>query len=65
MTNAEVLRLWLDHPAQMVRDLFGVTPEAWQEEALEAFPHHQRICMKASKGVGKTALEAWLIWNSC
>ena len=63
MNKHEQLRHWLDHPAAMVRDLFKVEPEAWQEDALEAFPHHQRICMKASKGVGKTALEAWLIWN--
>lgn len=47
----------------MVRELFGVQPDKWQEEALECFPHHQRICFKASKGVGKTTCEAWLIWN--
>lgn len=47
----------------MVRELFNVEPDFWQEDALEAFPHHQRICMKASKGVGKTTIEAWLIWN--
>jgi hypothetical protein len=57
------LDVWLDHPAQMVEDLFEVTPDAWQAEALEAFPHSQRMAMKASKGVGKTCCEAWLIWN--
>ena len=54
---------WRSHPAQMVKEMFQVEPEPWQHEALEAFPHHQRICFKASKGVGKTCLEAWLIWN--
>jgi hypothetical protein len=54
---------WREHPAQMVRELFGVEPDPWQVEALERFPHSQRLCMKASKGVGKTAVEAWLIWN--
>jgi phage terminase large subunit len=66
MTNTDIsahFATWREHPAQMVRDLFRVTPEPWQAEALEAFPHHQRICMKASKGVGKTCLEAWLILN--
>lgn len=57
------LRAWREHPAKMVKDLFGVTPDPWQEEVLEAFPHHQRIAMLASKGPGKTCVEAWLCWN--
>src|ERR1017187_3557101 len=47
----------------MVREMFNVEPEVWQDEALAAFPKSQRLCFKASKGVGKTCLEAWLIWN--
>jgi hypothetical protein len=60
---ADRLDVWRQHPAQMVRDLFSIEPDPWQEEVLEAFPRHPRIAMKASKGVGKTAVEAWLIWN--
>jgi hypothetical protein len=60
---ADVIRLWYGHPAQMVRELFGVEPDAWQEEALEAFPHSKRIAMLASKGPGKTTVLAWLAWN--
>lgn len=59
----DVLRRWKAHPAQFVREVFGVTPEPWQDEVLEAFPHNQRIAMLASKGVGKTAVESWLAWN--
>lgn len=47
----------------MVQELFGVEPDIWQAKVLEAFPHQQRIALKASKGVGKTTVEAWLIWN--
>lgn len=47
----------------MVRELFGVEPDAWQDEVLEAFPHCRRIAMKAAKGPGKTATLAWLGWN--
>lgn len=54
---------WREHPATMVRELFGVEPDKWQEEALEAFPHHQRLAMKACKGPGKTTVEAWIGWN--
>jgi phage terminase large subunit len=57
------LKHWLEHPAAMVESLFQVTPDPWQREACEAFPHTQRLAMKACKGPGKTAVEAWLILN--
>lgn len=47
----------------MVRELFGVEPDAWQIDVLQAFPHNQRMAMKAAKGPGKTGLLAWLCWN--
>lgn len=47
----------------MVRDLFGVEPDQWQAEVLQAFPHHQRIAMQACKGPGKTAVLSWMAWN--
>ncbi len=54
---------WREHPAAMVRELFGVTPDAWQEEALETFPRSRRMAFKACKGPGKTAVLAWIGWN--
>jgi phage terminase large subunit len=69
MTSAEERRVWaklkrwkLD-PASMVREEFGVEPDAWQLEALAHFPHCNRLAMKACKGPGKTAVLAWLILN--
>lgn len=59
----ETLRRWRWHPETMVREQFGVEPDAWQLEVLRLFPHNQRIAMKACKGPGKTATLAWLIWN--
>lgn len=47
----------------MVRELFKVVPDAWQDDVLQAFPHNQRQAMKACKGPGKTAVLAWLAWN--
>jgi phage terminase large subunit len=58
---AEKIAAWREHPALMVRELFGVTPDAWQEEVLEAFPHSPRIALKSCKGPGKTTVLAWLI----
>ena len=54
---------WKEHPVQFVREVFRVVPDPWQAEVLEAFPHRQRLAMKACKGPGKTAVEAWLAWN--
>lgn len=60
---ADKIKLWREHPAAMVGDLFGATPDPWQLECLEAFPHEPKIAMKASKGPGKTCVLAWLAWN--
>lgn len=60
---ADKIRLWREHPAQMVRDLFNVEPDAWQYDALESFPHTRRMAMKACAGPGKTAVLSWLGWN--
>ena len=63
MTLPDYLMRWRAHPAQMVRELFGVTPDPWQDEALEAFPTAPRLAMLACTGPGKTATLAWLGWN--
>lgn len=60
---AATLARWADHPGQMVRELFGATPDPWQDEALAAFPFCPRIAMKAAKGPGKTACLSWMAWN--
>lgn len=61
--EAQAIKRWREQPQLMVRELFGVTPDPWQDDALEQFPSAPRMAMKASKGVGKTGLEAWLAWN--
>lgn len=59
----DAIRRWREHPEIMVRELFGVTPDAWQDEALRAFPTSPRVALKACKGPGKTATLSWLCWN--
>lgn len=59
----ESLRRWRLDPIAMVRELFHAEPDAWQAEALAAFPHVNRLGFKACKGPGKTTVEAWLMWN--
>lgn len=57
------IREWANNPQIMVRELFGVEPDPWQDEVLRLFPHSPRLAMKASKGPGKTCVLAWLAWN--
>ena len=57
------LASWKEDPRVFVREAFKVTPDPWQDEVLAAFPHNQRLAMKACKGPGKTAVLAWLAWN--
>lgn len=59
----ERIGVWRQKPHVMVRELFGATPDLWQDEALKTFPHNPRLALKASKGPGKTCLVSWLSWN--
>jgi phage terminase large subunit len=54
---------WRDHPAQMCEDVFGIVPDPWQAEVLEAFPTSPRIAMMACTGPGKTLVLGVLGWN--
>lgn len=56
-------KAWRDDPRVFVRECLGITPDAWQDEVLEAFPHNQRLALSACKGPGKTAVLTWLAWN--
>lgn len=60
---AEKIKLWWDRPDVCVRELFGVTPDPWQDSALRSFPLMPRLAMKASKGPGKSCVLAWIAWN--
>ena len=51
--RAEQTMRWRNKPQVMVRELFGVTPDPWQDKVLEMFPLRPRLAMKASKGPGK------------
>lgn len=61
----EKLLRWRADPIAMVREEFRVEPDPWQAEALAAFakPETQRLALKACKGPGKTACEAWMGLN--
>lgn len=60
---AAKLAEWRRDPISFVRENFHVEPDAWQSRVLRAFATDNRIAMTACKGPGKTAVDAWLIWN--
>ena len=57
------LARWRENPADMVRELFGVEPDPWQEKILQAFPKYPKIALQSCKGPGKTCLLSWITWN--
>ena len=61
--QSERIARWRAHPDLFVREVFGVEPDPWQDDVLQAFPANPRQAMLASKGVGKSTCLSWLIWN--
>lgn len=53
---------WHTSPLKFCSDVFGLTLEDWQIEALGALAIHDLIAFIASKGVGKSFLEACVGW---
>ena len=53
---------WRASPVAFTRDVLGAVPDEWQVEVLEAVAVNQRVCLKASKGPGKTTVLAWVAW---
>jgi len=69
MTPAESkMREWRHRPTVYVREVLQASPDAWQDEVLEAIAAGvqahavMRAALKASKGPGKSTLLAWLLW---
>jgi phage terminase large subunit len=56
------LRRWKASALAFAPECLGVDPEPFQVEQLKAAGAAQRLALVGSKGVGKTALLAWLIW---
>lgn len=54
---------WRHEPQRMVRELFGATPDPWQDRFFEAFPARRRHAAVTCTSSGKTFVEAMLAWN--
>lgn len=60
---AELVVAWRENPLAFVRDVLGVNDiDPWQLQVLDWLKDgEKRISVRSGHGVGKTALEAWLI----
>lgn len=59
---ARRMKRWRESPILFVKDNFGLTPDPWQLEMLDAARTYKRIVASACKGPGKTGCLAWLGW---
>lgn len=61
----ERIREWRHNTAKFAYEVFGMTPDKWQEEAFAAWddPSKPRIAMQACAGPGKSAVEAICGWH--
>lgn len=63
MKASDAIRAWRSDIVRFVREVFAAEPDAWQALVLRAFQAdpRRRVALKASKGVGKTTVEAWCV----
>lgn len=66
--SVDTIARWRRKPIDFVREVLGVEPDAWQADVLRDledldFIGHVRIVTVASKGPGKSTLDAWVaLW---
>ncbi len=53
---------WHDDPVSFCREVFDIALDPWQIDALQELPKRDRVAFIASKGVGKSFLEACAGW---
>jgi len=52
---------YIDDPLAFVREIIGVEPDPDQLKVLEALGTSHAVAVKSGHGIGKTAIEAWVI----
>lgn len=61
------IREWRRDPVKFAVDVFGITPDPWQVDAMRElggdYNASRRLCMKACTGPGKSATLAWMGWH--
>lgn len=60
---SSTIKRWREKPIYFMKECLKAEPDFWQADILTAFPHNQRLAMKACKGPGKSAIMSVLGWN--
>lgn len=58
----QAISYYIDHPVEFAKDILGVVPSKEQEEVMNDVAKYQMVSVKSGHGVGKSALESWIIW---
>lgn len=62
----ELLEIYVDDPVAFVEDILEVEPDDWQKAVLRDIAENPRVSVRSGQGVGKTAMESWVIlWFLC
>lgn len=64
--NSEALSYYIDRPVEFAEDILKVIPTSDQRKVMNDVAKFSRITVKSGHGVGKSALESWIIlWYIC
>jgi len=64
--DTQAIMYYKDRPIEFVRDIIGAEPDEIQCEILESVAHNQLTSVRSGHGIGKSALQSWLIiWFIC
>jgi hypothetical protein len=56
------IKRWRSDIISFVKEQLRAVPDKWQVRALRSIQRNKRVCMKASKGPGKSTVLAWAAW---
>lgn len=66
MIDPVAIRYYADRPVEFVTDIIGASPEPEQADILRSVAVNQMTSVRSGHGVGKSAVESWLIiWFLC
>jgi len=64
--RAGALSYYIDRPVEFTRDILRAEPDAAQAKVMNSVARNRMTSVRSGHGVGKSALEAWLIlWFLC
>lgn len=60
--KSEAIAYYIDHPVEFVQDILKVNPTKDQASVMNDVAKYSLVSVKSGHGVGKSALESWIIW---